>query len=113
MDATAVWRGGFETHLEDGRGHGVTVDLPTDEGGRNLGTSALELAVESLAGCITTIFAIIARKRGLSFDRLTASLTADQSEGAPTVQRVHGTLEVSTGEPRESVETVLRLTLKT
>jgi len=113
MEATGVWRGGFESHLEDGRGHGITIDLPTDEGGSNLGTSALELAVESLAGCITTLFAMIAHKRNLTFDRLAVSLTADRPEGAPTIRRVHGTLEVSTREPRESVDTVLRLALKT
>lgn len=108
-----MWRGGFETHLEDGRGHGVTVDLPTEEGGRNLGTSALELAVEALAGCISTVFALVGRKRGLSFDRLSVALIAERPEGAPTIRRVHGTLDVTTNEPREEVQTALRLTLRT
>jgi putative redox protein len=108
-----VWKGGFETLLEDDRGHTVTVDLPADEGGRNAGTSALELGVLSLAGCISTIFALVARKRRLSFTGLTVSLTADRPAGAPTIQRVHGRLEVETKASKEEVETVLRLTLKT
>ena len=113
MEVRGVWRGGFETRLEDGRGHGVIVDLPTDEGGRNLGTSPLELAVISLAGCIGTIFGLIAEKRKLSFDGLTVSLKAERPESAPTIEKVHGTVEVQTSAPREAVETVLRLTLKT
>ncbi len=113
MDARGVWKGGFETLLEDGRGHTVTVDLPADEGGRNAGTSALELGVLSLAGCITTIFAVVARKRRLPFTGLTVSLAAERPSGAPTIQRVHGRLEVETKASKEEVETVLRLTLKT
>jgi len=113
MDARGVWKGGFETLLEDGRGHTVTVDLPADEGGRNAGTSALELGVLSLAGCISTIFALVARKRRLSFTGLTVSLTAERAAGAPTIQRVHGKLEVETKASKEEAETVLRLTLKT
>jgi putative redox protein len=113
MDVRGVWQGNFETRLEDGRGHAVTVDLPVDEGGQNAGTSALELGVLSLAGCITTIFGLVAKKRKLAFNGLTISLTADRPRGAPTIERVHGTLEVRTDVPKEDVETVLRLTLKT
>ncbi len=113
MDARGVWKGGFETLLEDDRGHTVTVDLPVDEGGRNSGTSALELGVLSLAGCISTIFALVARKRRLSFTGLTVSLTAERAVGAPTIQRVHGKLQLETKASKEEAETVLRLTLKT
>ncbi|MGA3022194.1 MAG: OsmC family protein [Thermoplasmata archaeon] len=91
----------------------MTVDLPVDEGGRNAGTSALELGVLSLAGCITTIFGLVARKRRLAFTGLTISLTAERPAGAPTIQRVHGRLEVQTEASKQEVETVLRLTLKT
>ena len=91
----------------------MSVDLPEEEGGTNVGTSALELTVLSLAGCITTIFGLVARKRRLSFDALRVELNAERSTGAPTLQSVHGTLEVRSEAPREEVEAVLRLTLKT
>lgn len=113
MDARGEWRVGHETHLEDGRGHAVTVDLPTDEGGNDAGTSALELTLLSLAGCISTIFTLIAEKRRLNFDGLTVTLKGDRPAGAPTVQRVHGQLELRTSASKEAAETVLRLTLKT
>jgi putative redox protein len=113
MEARAVWKGGFEIQLDDGRGHAVTVDLPPHEGGTNAGTSSLELGVLSLAGCISTIFGLVAQRRKLSFTGLTVSLVADRPPRAPTIEKVHGTLEVRTSASPEEVETVLRLTLKT
>jgi putative redox protein len=113
MDATAVWRAGYVTRLGDERGHEVTVDLPADEGGTDLGTSALELAVESLAGCISTIFALVAGKRRIRYDGLRIDLTATRPKGAPTIERVHGTVEIATEADREDVETAVRLTVRT
>jgi putative redox protein len=113
MQARGVWKGGFEAQLEDGRGHTVTIDEPVEDGGTNKGTSAHELLLLSLTGCITTIFHIIANKRKLAFDGFTVSLRAERARGAPTIQRVHGTVEVRTDAPPEEVETILRLTVKT
>jgi len=113
MQARATWKGGFETHLEDGRGHRVTVDLPVDEGGRDVGTSALELMVLSLAGCISTIFALIAEKRKLTYDGMTISLTAVRPRGAPTITKVEGRIAVQSAAAQGEVETVVRLTVRT
>jgi len=90
MQATGRWGGGFRTELKDDRGHSVTVDLPTDEEGTDAGTSALELNVLSLAGCITTIFALVARRRRLAFEAMTIALSADRPEGSRTIASVTG-----------------------
>lgn len=113
MQARGVWKGGYETQLEDGRGHTVTIDEPVEAGGTNKGTSAHELLLLSLTGCITTIFHIVAEKRKLDFEGFTVQLKAERTRGIPTIQRVHGTVEVRTHAPPEEVETVLRLTVKT
>jgi len=113
MHARAVWKGGYETELRDERGHTVTIDEPVEDGGTNKGTSAHELLLLSLTGCITTIFHIIAEKRKLSFDGFAVSLTAERGRGTSAIQRVHGTVEVRTTAPLEEVETILRLTVKT
>ena len=112
MQAHGVWKRGYETQLEDGRGHMVTVDQPVEDGGNDRGTSAHELMLLSLTGCISTIFHVIAEKRGLDFDGLTVSLKAEKIRGNPTIQRVHGTVEVRTNAPPDEVATVLRLTVK-
>jgi putative redox protein len=112
MHALAHWTERYATTLEDGRGHAVVVDLPVHEGGTSAGTSALELCVLSLAGCITTIFAVVARKRRLDFHALHLAMEAERDRGAPTVSRVRGTLRIRTRASADEVATALRLTLK-
>jgi putative redox protein len=113
MKAVATWGGGFQTELEDARGHSVIVDLPRDEGGADVGPSALELNVLSLAGCITTIFALVARKRRLKLDSMDLELTAERPEGAPTITSVRGVFRVVTSAPAAEVDTTLQITLRT
>ena len=113
MRAVGVWRGGYRTRLEDGRGHEVLVDLPRAERGTDAGTTALELCVASLAGCISTIFALVAEKRHLPYEGLTVTLVGERPEGAATLTAIEGTVHVTTSAPREDVETALRLALRT
>jgi putative redox protein len=113
MQAIGTWKNGFETLLEDAHAHSVVVDLPVDEGGRSVGPSALELCALALAGCITTIFAQVARKRRLVFQGMTVALEAERPPGASTITRVRGTLRVRTRAQPTEVETALRLTMKT
>lgn len=113
MRAYASWKGGYESALEDGRGHSVTVDLPTDEEGQNRGPSALELAVLSLAGCVSTIFALVARRRRLRFEEMRVELEAVRPRGAQTITSVEGIFHIATSVPEEEVVTALNLTLRT
>jgi putative redox protein len=113
MQAVGTWKGGYETLLEDEHAHSVTVDLPVDEGGRSAGPSAINLVVLSLAGCISTIFTIVAQRRRLAFSGLSVALEAERPRGAPTITRVHGTLRLRTRASLAEVETALRLTLRT
>ncbi len=113
MQAMGTWKSGYETLLEDDHAHAVTVDLPVGEGGRSAGPTALELAVLSLAGCITTIFALVAKKRRLEFQGLGIALEAERPHGSPTITKVHGTLRVRTKADPAAVATVLEQTLRT
>jgi putative redox protein len=113
MKAVATWIRGYESQLGDGRGHTVVTDLPPDEDGSDLGTSALELSVLSLAGCITTIFALVARRRRLRFDAMRVELEADRPPGARTITAVHGTIHLTSSAAAGEVETAVRLTLRT
>jgi len=113
MKAVGTWQGGDRTLLEDDEGHALTVDLPRDEGGSDLGPSSLELSVMSLAGCISTIFVIVARRRRLRLEELRVELDAQRPEGAPTITSVEGVLRVVTSAPRKDVATALEITLRT
>jgi uncharacterized OsmC-like protein len=84
-----------------------------DEGGENAGPFALELSLMALAGCISTIFAIVAKKRHLEFEGLTVDLTADRPEGSPTMVSVDGVAQVTSDAPKEEIETALNVTVGT
>jgi putative redox protein len=113
MQAIGTWRSGFETVLDDGHTHSVTVDFPVDEGGKSAGPTALELGVMALAGCITSIFALVAKKRRLEFQGMTIALEAERPHGAPTITRVRGTLRIRTRADPSAVKTALEVTLRT
>ncbi len=91
----------------------MSVDLPKDEGGEDASTSALELNLLSLAGCITTIFALVAHKRRLTFESMEVDLEGNRSRGAPTLSSVGGRAVIVTTSDPEAVETALRITLRT
>lgn len=113
MQAIGTWTGGYRTVLEDGRTHTVTVDLPRDEGGESAGTTALELALLALAGCVTTSFAVVARRRRLAIAGMSVALEAERSPGALTLTKVRGTFRLRTDAAPDDVATALRLTLRT
>ena len=113
MQAIGTWKGGYESVLEDGRAHSVVVDLPVNEGGHSAGTSALELCVLSLAGCMITIFALVAHKRRLAYQGMMVALEAERPAGAATITRVRGTARIRTRADPAEVDSALRLTLKT
>lgn len=113
MKAIGVWESGFRSRLQDGRGHEVTIDLPADEDGGNAGTSALELCVLSLAGCILTIFSLVAQRRRLPFEAMKIELEALRPERSLTIATVEGVLRVTTSAPAEDVATALSITLRT
>ncbi len=111
--ARGSWSAPFTTVLEDGRGHRIEVDLTREEGGSDRSTSSLELAVLSLAGCITTIFAIVARKRRLPFEALSIDLEADRPPRSRTVTAIRGTVTVTTSAPEADVGTAVEVTVRT
>jgi putative redox protein len=113
MRANAVWVEGYKSVLDNGRGHSVTVDLPTESGGKDAGPTGLELAIMALAGCAATIFKMVAAKRKLTYDSLKIELNAEKPTNASTVTEVGGHIEIATTGTEQEVQTALKLTFKT
>lgn len=101
MKSKAVWVKGFESTIDNGRGHEVTIDLPE---GENLGASALELTVMGLSGCITTIFAVVAKKTRLEFTELVADIEA--TKGKQTIETAHIRVVVKTDDAEKAQKTL-------
>ncbi|MBS3806430.1 MAG: OsmC family protein [Bacteroidales bacterium] len=82
-------------------------DLPN---GANVGASALELTVMSLAGCISTIFKTTAEKMRLNAERVEVNMDAEK--GSDTISKVRYHVRVKSDSSREQLQKCLDLTLK-
>jgi len=109
MKAIATWTQGLQGIVKDERNHSTVIDVPPAKGGIDSGTSALELCVMSLAGCVETIFAMVAPKMRLEFEQLEVVAVASKADDAPTIERVDYKLSIKTSAKLEKVEKCLNL----
>lgn len=112
MKSTAIWTKDFQSVVDNGRNHSLVIDLPESKGGENNGPTALELCVMSFSGCVSTIFATMAKKMRISFENYQVEVFAEQESGAPTITDIHCTLCISTKEPEEKIEKCLEKTIQ-
>lgn len=109
MKIKSVWIDTYRSVVDSGRRHSVIVDLPPDQNGVKTGATALELAAMSLAGCVTTIFKVVAVKR--KFKGLKVELEADKPKEADTITKVTGNVEIVTDADEAEARTVFNLTM--
>ncbi len=112
MKSKTVWQEGMKSVVDNGRGHTVVVDLPEAKGGTDVGATALELAVMGLSGCITTIFALQAKKMGVTFSALTVDLNAEKPDKELTVKSVSADVIVKSKEDKGALQKILDRTMK-
>ena len=111
LRARALWVEKYRSIVDNDRGHSIVLDIPFEYDGDDTGPTSLELAVMGLAGCVVTIYSIIARKRKFSFSGMRVEVDAEKPEGAPTVAKVEGKVEIE-AEDEEEAKTVYDLTMK-
>jgi uncharacterized OsmC-like protein len=97
--------------VDDGRCHTVCLDLQHDDG-TDLGPSALELALMSLAGCYATIFALTAKKMRVALKDLEVKTRGIKSEEAGTITEVSFEIMAKADVPQDRIERIHELTLK-
>ncbi len=113
MKSNSLWTRKFQSVVDNGRNHSMVIDLPEPKGGSNSGPTALEMCVMSLSGCVGTIFAMVAEKMRIKFEKMEVELIAEQSQNAPTITDVHFTLRIQTSEERQKIEKCLEHTINT
>ena len=101
----------FRIDVDDGRSHAVCLDLPLDTG-TDLGTSALELALMSYAGCYATIFALTSSKMRVSVKDLDVKGEGIKSEEAGTITSVSFSIKVRAETPEDRIRRIHELTVK-
>lgn len=113
MKSTTKWVKNYQSVVDNGRSHGIVIDLPKDKDGDDLGPTALELAVMGLSGCIGTIYPLIANKMRLSIDNLEVELEAEKGPDDPTITKIKADVKVKSTEKKDKLEKCLETTMNT
>jgi len=103
---------GFKSVIDNGRAHSVVTDLPEKLGGTDKGPTALELAVMGLAGCISTIFTLVAKKMKVQVEALEVEVEAEKPDTAATITSATVITKVKSPADEETIKKVYELTLK-
>jgi putative redox protein len=103
---------GFLQTVDDGRNHGICIDLPPEDG-TDLGPTALELCVMSYAGCVATISALIAKNSRVSIKDLEVKVEAVKSDEEGTITETNSDIKVKTDAPENKIRRIVELAIKT
>lgn len=103
--------GCYQSVVDNGRNHGIVLDLPEGKKGDNVGPTALELAGMALAGCISTIWAVVANNSKVSYRKMVVELDLDKSDSDPTFTASRAIVKVDSEEDQEKLEKILKKTL--
>src|SRR6056297_3093916 len=107
MKSKSLLLEGYQSVIDNGRNHSIVTYLPN---GANVGASALELTVMSLAGCISTIFKTTAENMRISVERVEVEVNAEK--GDDTIRKVQYTAKVKSESTEEQLKRCLELTEK-
>lgn len=104
--------GCYQSVVDNGRNHGVVLDLPEGKKGDNVGATALELAAMALAGCISTIWAVVAANSKVSYRKIVVELEIDKPDDAPTFTTSKAVVKVDSDEPEDKLQRILAKTMQ-
>lgn len=103
--------GCYQSVVDNGRNQGVVLDLPEAKKGDDVGATALELAAMALAGCISTIWAVVATNSKCSYRKMIVELDMEKPDDAPTFTRGTAYVKVDSDEDQEKLERILSKTM--
>jgi putative redox protein len=84
MKSTITWTSGMSFNSAQD-GHDITLDLPVDLGGSNLGAKPKTLLLTALGGCTAMDVVSILKKMQVGFEGLKIHTSADLTEDHPKV----------------------------
>ncbi len=113
MKATCKWTNGTASTVTNHRGHEIMLDLPTAKGGEDTGATAFEVCLMSYAGCVNTIFQLLAAKMRIEFKSLEVEARGAMNNGAATLTDVEVDLRIATEANEAKITKCLEQTLKT
>ena len=110
MKTKSVLNDGYKSIVDNGRNQAFVTDLPQNQNGTDMGATALEVAVMSFAGCVSTIYKVVANKMRLTVDKIVVDMDAEK--GTETIEKVDFKVNVWAQESEEKLQKCLDQTLK-
>jgi len=110
MKSTAILIDGHQSVINNGRNHATITDLPEKQEGMNMGATALELSLKSFAGCISTIYSVMAKKMRIRIESLEVEMNG--SKGDDTFDKVTYDVKISSPADEKKLEKCLEQTKK-
>jgi uncharacterized OsmC-like protein len=110
IKATAEWIRDFQLVIKNSRGHQVVCDYPVTGGGDNAGSTPLDLAVMSLAGCAAMIFTDVCKQSKIQLDKLEVVAEAEKHAGTPKLADICIEAKVSSKSRKQLLEAAWRRT---
>lgn len=110
MKTKSVLNDGYKSIVDNGRNQAFVTDLPQSQDGTDMGATALEVAVMSFAGCVSTIYKVVANKMRLTVDKIVVDMDAEK--GTETIDKVDFIVNVWAQESEEKLQKCLDQTLK-
>jgi uncharacterized OsmC-like protein len=113
MSITSTWIKNYQSVVDNGREDAVVMDLPAVKNGQNSGATALEVSVMALAGCLTTIFMVVATSMRINtkIESLRAIVDYHHPQDAPTITEVEIDLHVKSSLDEKTIQKCLTRTL--
>ncbi|MFP4431842.1 MAG: OsmC family protein [Spirochaetota bacterium] len=102
----------YQSVVDNGRHHGLVLDLPEAKSGDDVGPTALELAAMALAGCVSTIWAVVAKNSKCSYRKMIVELDIEKPDSAPTFTEGKVVVSIDSDEEQEKLERILEKTMK-
>jgi len=110
IKANAKWIENIRLVVDNARSHSVVCDVQQASGGGDTGSTALELALMSLAGCAVSIYADVAKKSGVTLSKLEVTAEAEKSADSPKLSGVNMKVYVEGKARKELLEAMWRRT---
>jgi len=101
---------GFLCVISNERYHAVVTDLQPEKGGSDRGPTALELAVMALAGCVATVYTVVAKRSKVEIHGLAVDVEAEELSNEVIKAKVR--INVKSPADEGKLKSVLDVTLE-
>lgn len=112
MDLISIKRGSGTDVTIHIRGHEITSDRSSAEGGNDLGLSPTEMLVASLGSCISMVVFQFCKRHGYNEDPVEVNLTYEMSSNPNRISAIAVDLEIPGDIPAAKKDIILNLAKK-